>query len=91
MTAKALTQVDATGDVTTSVPAVLHSVLLTAGSDAATLVVRDGDGGSTLLTLKAAANTSVQWRARRGVHVGTGIHIHATFTGTAPVASFEYD
>lgn len=89
MTAKALTQVNATGNVTTAVPAVLRSVLLTAGSDAASVVVKDGSSGATLLTLKAAANSSVQWRAVRGVHVGTAIH--ATFTGTSPVASFEYD
>lgn len=89
MTAKALTHVNATGNVTTAKPAVLYSVVLTGGSDAATLVVKDGSSGSTLLTLKAAANTTVQWRAVRGVHIGTAIH--ATFTGTGPVAAFEYD
>lgn len=89
MTAKALTQVNSTGDVTTAVPAILYSVVLTAGADAASVVVKDGSSGSTLLTLKAAANTSATWQAVRGVHVGTAIH--ATFTGTSPVASFEYD
>lgn len=86
--ARDFTQVSATGDVTTSAGR-LRSVVLTAGSDAATLVVRsDGSGGAARLTLKAAASTSFVWRAGSdGVPFTT---LHATLTGTGPVAAFEY-
>lgn len=83
-----LIQVSATGDVK-AVKTVLHSVNLTAGADAASVVVRDGSGGTALLSLKAAANTSVHWSSgsREGVFFGESIH--ATFTGTSPTADFE--
>lgn len=85
-----LKEVSATGNVTTVVPAYLHSVVLTAGSDAATLVVKDGSSGAARLTLKAAANTSATWRSgsRTGVQFGTAIH--ATLAGTGPVGDFEF-
>ena len=54
--------------------------------------LKDGTGTTTLLTLKAPTATTVQWVSgdpEEGVQFGTAIH--ATFTGTAPVASFEYD
>lgn len=83
-----LIQASATGDVK-AVVTVLHSVNLTAGADAASVVVRDGSGGSALLTLKAAANSTVNWAcgSREGVLFSTSIH--ATFTGTSPTADFE--
>lgn len=83
-----LIEVDATGDVK-AVRSVLHSVALTAGADAASVVVRDGSGGDPLLTLKAAANSTVRWAcgSKEGVYFADAIH--ATFTGTAPVADFE--
>jgi hypothetical protein len=89
--ARALTQLTGTGNATTNVPAYLFSVVLTAGSDAATLVVKDGSSGATVLTLKAAANTSVSWTAGSSEGVLMSTAIHATFTGTSPVGSFEYD
>lgn len=83
-----LIEASATGDVKT-VDTVLHSVTLTAGADAASVVVRDGSGGSAILTIKAAANSTVSWRcgSREGVFFGTAVH--ATFTGTSPTADFE--
>jgi hypothetical protein len=87
--ARALKQLAATGDVTTNVPARVHSVSLTAGSDAATLVVRDGAGTTVLLTVKAAANTTEN--VVFGDPVLFGSAIHGTLTGTGPVASFVYD
>lgn len=87
MPARDLIAASATGNVTTQVPAILHSVVLTAGADTATVAVKDGSGGATRLTLSAVANTSVVWTAGEGVHFGTAVH--ATFTGTSPAASFE--
>lgn len=69
-------------------PSVLHSVVLTAGSDAASIVLRDASGGPALLTLKAAANASAVWQSSKGVFFGT--EIHTTFTGTSPLAYIEY-
>lgn len=88
--ARDLKEVSATGNVTTTVPAYLHSVVLTAGSDAATLLVKDGSGGATRLTLKAAANTSATWTSGEKCGVLFGSAIHATLTGTGPVADFEF-
>lgn len=82
-------EISATGDVTTKDSSILWSVVLTAGSDAASLVVKDGSSGTTRLTLKAAANTSVGHTFAKGVLFTTGIH--GTLTGTGPVADFEYD
>lgn len=89
--ARDLKEVNSTGNVTTSVPAYLWSVTLTAGSDAATLVIKDGSSGPTRVTLKAAANSTVQWRAASPDGVLMGTAIHATFTGTGPVADIEFD
>lgn len=88
--ARDLKEVSATGDVTTGVPVYLHSLVLTAGSDAATVVIKDGSSGSARLTLKAAANTSTSWRCGdpKGVLFSTAIH--ATLTGTGPVADVEF-
>lgn len=82
-------EISATGDVTTKDSSILWSVVLTAGSDAASLVVKDGSGGTTRLTLKAAANTSASHTFAKGVLFTSGIH--GTLTGTGPVADFEYD
>lgn len=86
MNASQIRQVNATGDVTTA-SGFLRLVVLTAGSDAATLVVKaGGSGGTTILTVKAAANTTVPVPLE-DVFCGA---LHATFTGTSPVASFVY-
>lgn len=70
-----------TGDITTQ-DADLRGLVLTAGSDAATVVLREGGSGGTVrLTVKAAANTSVPvplW----DTYFGEGVH--ATLTGTGP-------
>lgn len=89
--ARDLKEVSATGNVTSTVPAYLFSVTLTAGSDAATLVVKDGSSGAARLTLKAAAGATAQWRAASKDGVLFATAIHATFTGTTPVGDFEYD
>ncbi len=88
-----LKEVSATGDVTTSAtatPSVLYSVTLSAGADAASVVIRDGSGGAIKLTLKAAILSTVSWKAgnKAGILMGTGIH--ATVTGTAPAIDIEY-
>lgn len=83
--AKALS---ATGDVTT-VDTHLKSVVLTSGSDAATLVVKaGGSGGTTILTLKSLA-TGSQAFDLGSVFCKGGVH--ATFTGTTPFATFIYE
>ncbi|WP_427422667.1 hypothetical protein [Lysinibacillus fusiformis] len=91
--ARDLKEVSATGNVTTSVPVFLRTVTLTPdGTNAASLVVKDGSGGSARLTLRVAgAGPSVTWRAgsKEGVLFSTAIH--ATLTGTGAVADFEYD
>lgn len=81
-----LVEIDATGDAV-AVGSVLHSVILTAGSDAASVEIRDDSGTAVKLTLKAAANTSVVWQSK-GVLFGTSIH--ATLSGTSPLAYIEY-
>ncbi len=83
-----LYEADATGDVVAR-DCMLHSVTLTGGSDAATIVIRDASGTDPVLTLKAAANASVEWRsgAKEGVFFGAAVH--ATLTGTAPLAYVE--
>lgn len=88
MNTSQIKQVSATGDVTTN-DAYLRAVTLTAGSDAATLTVKaGGSGGTTVLTLKAAANTSVAAPGLTDAFCSDGIH--ATLAGTGPVASFVY-
>lgn len=79
---------NATGDLVARA-CMLHSVTLTGGSDAATLVIRNASGGDALLTLKAAANASVQWRSGAKSGVFMSATVHATFTGTGPLATVE--
>lgn len=83
-TSKAV-RVTATGDVTTST-SYLRAVVLTAGSDAATLAIRAGGGSGTLLqTVKAAASTSVPVPLYDALFAAG---VHATLTGTGPEATF---
>lgn len=89
--ARDLKEVTATGNVTAVVPAYLHSVTLTAGADAASVVIKDGSSGAARLTLKAAASSTVTWRAGSADGVLFAAAIHATFTGTSPVADVEFD
>lgn len=80
-------QLDATGDVTTT-STYLRSVSLTGGSDAATATVKaGGSGGTTILTVKAAANSTVEVPLHDAYCAG-GVHV--TLAGTSPVATFVY-
>ena len=65
----------------------LVAVLLTAGSDAATIVLYDNPSaasGTVLATLKAAANTTAQWSPVAPYAAANGIF--ADVTGTSPTA-----
>lgn len=69
----------------------LYSASLTAGSDAATLTLRDftdTTGGVNIIILKTAANTTVT-RNFRPIKVKAGIY--ATLTGTSATATLELD
>lgn len=71
----------------------LKSITLTAGADAASVVIDDSTDGSgtDLLTLKAAAGTSATWRSgdRQGPFFWAALY--ATITGTSPAVVFEYE
>ncbi len=77
-----------TADATVhAVPGRVTCVVLTGGSDAATLVLKDGgSGGTTKLTIKAAINTTVVVPLR-GATFETDIY--ADLTGTGPAAMIE--
>ncbi len=79
----------ATGDVTTDT-AYLKSVVLCAGSDAATVVVKKGgSSGTQVLKLAAAANTSVASGPLFNAQCASGIHV--TLTGTSPAVSVVWE
>lgn len=87
MTPSRITQVSATGDVTTQ-DAYLRAVSLTGGSDAATLTVRaGGSGGTTVLVVKAAANTTAAVNLHEAFCADG---VHATLSGSGPSATFVY-
>lgn len=89
MSATQIRAVAATGDITTK-DAWLRSVVLTGGSDAATVVVRaGGSGGTVILTLKAATATTAPQAVFGRLYCGAGIHV--TVTGTAPAVSVEFE
>lgn len=80
--------VAATGQVTSGRNAYLRNVVLTAGADAASVELReDTGGGAALLTVKAAAGATVAVQVSDAVFAGG---IHATVTGTAPLATIIY-
>lgn len=82
------THVAATADITTG-DAYLKSVVLTGGSDAATAVVKaGGSGGTTILTVKAAINTTVAVPLDGDVYCADGIHV--TITGTLAAFTAVY-
>lgn len=82
-------QLTATADVTT-VTTYLRTVVLTGGSDAATLTVKaGGSGGTTILVVKAAASTTAPPVELHDTFCAGGVH--ATLTGTAPSATFVYE
>lgn len=87
MPARELVEATSTGDVVTQVPAIVHSVSLAADSAAGKLLVKDGSGGTTLLTLQAGANSTASHTFGEGVQFVSAVH--ATLTGSGAVASFE--
>lgn len=89
MAGRNMTAATADGDITTR-DCNLHSVILTGGSDAATVVVKQGgSSGTTILTLKTAASTSVSSGELGGVDCPDGIYVDVTGTGPAVSVVFE--
>ena len=82
-------QITATGGVLTGSGALI-AVVLTAGSDTATVTLDDSTDGSgtSIVTLSATANTSVVFAPCVALPVGTGIY--ATTTGTGEKVSVVY-
>jgi hypothetical protein len=69
-------------------PGVIHTVVLTGGSDAATLVLGDevATGGDSILALAAAAGVTVS----AVLDVAFGVGLYATITGAAPKVTVSY-
>jgi hypothetical protein len=69
-------------------PGVVHSVVLTGGSDAATLVLGDevATGGDAIVGMAAAAGVTVC----AVLDVAFGVGLYATITGTAPKVTVAY-
>lgn len=71
-------------------PGSLCSVLLTAGSDAASLTIYNNTAGSgtVVAIVKAAAGASVQFTPAQPLAVGAGLY--AVLTGTSPACTVGY-
>lgn len=69
-------------------PGVIHSIALTGGSDAATVVLGDevATAGDAIISLAAAAGVSVC----AVLDVAYGVGMYATITGTAPSVTVAY-
>ena len=69
-------------------PGVLHSITLTGGSDAATVVLGDevATGGDAIVGMAAAAGVT----ASAVLDVAFGVGLYATITGTAPKVTVSY-
>jgi len=69
-------------------PGAIHSVVLTGGSDAATLVLGDevATAGDAIVGLAAAAGVT----ASAVLDVAFGVGLYATITGTAPKVTVAY-
>lgn len=90
MRASNIKRVTATGDVTTA-DAYLRSVSLANGSDAATLTVRaGGSGGTVVLVLKVGSATAGEAVSTDLFDAFCADGVHATLTGTSPSATFVY-
>lgn len=62
----------------------VKSILLTAGADAASVTITNGDGGAIRITIKAPINTSVFFNyAGAEIDLPSGIYCSA-FSGTLP-------
>lgn len=80
-----------TTGVVTAADAYLKSVILTPGSDAATVVVKAGGAsGTTILTLAATSSTTGSSVSGDlyGAYCADGIHV--TLTGTSPAVTVVY-
>lgn len=89
MSASAIKQVSATGDIVTR-DAILHSVVVTAGSDAASATVKaGGSSGTTVLTVKAAAGATASTGDLGRAQCPGGIHV--TASGTTPAITVVYE
>lgn len=90
--ASRLKKVTATGKIIDG-PVRLKSVVLAAGSDAATAIIDDStDGaGTDLLKLVAPAGDTAVWTSgdKHGVYLGTAAY--TTLTGTGPHLTIEYE
>jgi hypothetical protein len=69
-------------------PGGVHTVVLTAGSDAATLILYDNTAGSGTIICKLAAVTGTTAFARLDVPFSVGCY--AALTGTAPNATITF-
>jgi hypothetical protein len=69
-------------------PGLLHSVTITAGADAATVVIGDevATAGDAIVALAAAGGTS----ASAVLDVAFGVGLYATITGTSPDVTVAY-
>ena len=69
-------------------PGVVHSVVLTGGSDAATVVLGDevATGGDAIVGMAAAAGVSVS----AALDVAFGVGLYATISGTGPKVTVAY-
>jgi hypothetical protein len=78
----------AASDLIKTGPGVLHSLTLTGGSDAATVVLGDevATAGDSIVALAAAAGASVC----AVLDVAFGVGLYATITGTAPKVTVAY-
>jgi len=85
----AFTNVAATAAIKSG-PTALHSVILTGGSDAATVILYNNTAGSgtVICKLAAAAGTTVSWSPPKPLNCQVGIY--ATITGTAPSVTVAY-
>lgn len=83
-----LTEVSADATVSSN-PAIVHSVTITGGSNQATVELRDGGAsGTKKLTLKGASNETHSHTFGEGAEFFTDVH--ATISGTDPLASIEW-
>ena len=69
-------------------PGVIHTVTLTGGSDAATVILGDevATAGDSIIALAAAAGVS----ASAVLDVAFGVGLYAAITGTAPKVTVSY-
>lgn len=85
-----LKEISADGNISGTDTIHLGTVVLTGGSDAASLVVKDGGAsGTVVLTIKAAIDTSVVVPLPKGgIALNTA---YADVTGTAVKAYFAFE